>query len=94
MDKHSCCLKFGLSSSTQKSDGLFPLDEAEENTLYHVEQIVAPIATKRRLLDLGFVDCGVKIAKKSLGGGVFLLVLRGYVLALKREEVHAIWVKR
>lgn len=77
-----------------KKEGCFPLDCAEIGVKYHIEKIVAPVPVKRRLLDLGFVECAVEVAKKSLSGGAFLLKIRGYVLALKCEEVHAVWVRR
>lgn len=72
----------------------FPLDSGEEGKEYLICEIVAPIKIKRRLLELGFVDCGVKILKKSVRNGVFLLEIRGYVLALKRKEVACILVKK
>lgn len=72
----------------------FPLDSGEEGKEYIICEIVAPIKIKRRLLELGFVRCSVKILKKSVKNGVFLLEIRGYVLALKRKEVACIFVKK
>lgn len=72
----------------------FPLDIGEENITYRICEIVAPIKIKRRLLELGFVNSEVKILKKSVKNGVFLLEIRGYVLALKRKEVACILVKK
>ncbi len=72
----------------------FPLDSGEEGKEYIICEIKAPIKIKRRLLELGFVECSVKILKKSVRNGVFLLEIRGYVLALKRKEVACIFVKK
>ncbi|MGN0798216.1 MAG: ferrous iron transport protein A [Christensenellales bacterium] len=73
---------------------VFPLDSGEEGKVYEINSILAPIKIKRRLLELGFVDCCVKILKKSVKNGVFLLEIRHYVLALKRKEVACIFVQK
>lgn len=75
-------------------DATFPLDSGEEGREYKINSILAPIKIKRRLLELGFVDCNVKILKKSVKNGVFLLEIRNYVLALKKKEVACIFVQR
>ena len=76
-------------------DNFFSLALGKENTPYYIFQINSILPVKRRLFDLGFtIGRVVKIIKKSQSHGVFLLEIRGYVLALKREEVSNIMVKK
>ena len=81
-----------MENNSDKS--VFSLGLGEEGYGYKIIEIKAPIKIKRRLLELGFVDCNVKILKKSVKNGVFLLEIRGYVLALKRKEVDCVFVKK
>ncbi len=74
-------------------ESIFCLAEGNENGSYRVVKIDANVKIKRRLLELGFVDTTVTILKKSNLKGVFLLLLRGYVLSLKRDEVASIFVE-
>lgn len=75
-------------------DKHFPLTLGEVNRDYMVVDIRSSVKIKRRLLDLGFVNSIVRIEKKSIKSGVFLLNLRGFLLALKRDEVECIMVKK
>ena len=74
-------------------DNFFLLSQGEVNKKYYIVDIKARNKVKRRLLELGFVDCYVEILKKSTLRGVFLLQLRNFVIALKRKEVESIVVK-
>ncbi len=76
------------------NEEFFSLDMGEEKKEYEICEIIAQIKIKRRILELGFVNSNVKILKKSAKNGVFLLEIRGYVLALKRKEVACIFVKK
>ncbi len=69
------------------------LSDAKINTEYRVVSINAPPKVKRRLLELGFVNCSVKVVNKSSMGGVFLVQIRDYLLAIKKEELNNVWVK-
>lgn len=76
-------------------DNFFSLALGKENTPYYIFQINSDLSVRRRLLELGFTSGSiVKISKKSQSKGVFLLEIRNYVLALKREEVSKIMVKK
>lgn len=74
-------------------DNFFYLDKGLVNKKYHIIKVNGSNKIKRRLLELGFVDTDIMILKKSSLNGVFLLQLRGFVLALKRKEVCNILVK-
>lgn len=75
-------------------DKQFSLIYGKENIFYKILQINAQIKIKRRLLELGFTNNEkVLILKKSRLKGVFLLQIKGYVLALKKKEVANIIVE-
>ena len=74
-------------------DNFFSLSCGKLNTPYDIVCINSSIRVKRRLLELGFVSIKVVILKKSRSGGVFLLQVRSFVLALKSQEVKNIMVK-
>lgn len=74
-------------------DNFFYLDSGIINKKYKIVQIEGNDKIKRRLLDLGFVDTAVTILRTSSLNGVFLLQLRGFVLALKKKEVSKILVQ-
>ena len=69
------------------------LSDAKINTEYRVVSINATPKVKRRLLELGFVNCGVKVVNKSSLGSVFLVQVRDYLLAIKKEELNNVWVQ-
>lgn len=74
-------------------DDVFPLSQGNLSSQYAIVEIRSSDRIKRRLLDLGFVDSIIRIEKKSIKGGVYLLNLRGFLLAIKKEEVEGIMVK-
>ena len=74
-------------------DNFFYLDKGEVNKKYQIVDIQGSDKIKRRLLELGFVGTFVKILKKSSMRGVFLVELRHFVLAVKRNEISKILVK-
>lgn len=75
-------------------DKQFSLIYGKENILYNICSINADLKIKRRLLELGFVvNEKVLILKKSRLKGVYLLQIKGYVLALKKKEVANIMVE-
>ena len=75
-------------------DKQFSLIYAKENIFYKICEIKTELKIKRRLLELGFIkDEKVLILKKSRLKGVYLLQIKGYVLALKKKEVANIMVE-
>lgn len=74
-------------------DKQFSLIYGEENIPYQIKNVVGDNSIKRRLLEIGFVNSKVIILKKSKLKGVFLLQIRGFVLALKKKEVSNIFVE-
>lgn len=74
-------------------DKQFSLIYGNENVFYKIVNVLGQTKIKRRLLDMGFVNCDVLIIKKSQFKGVYLLQLRDYVLALKKKEVANIIVE-
>ncbi len=75
-------------------DNFFSLDKGIENKKYRVVDIGGSEKIKRRMLDLGFVDCDVMIIKRSALKGVYLIQIRNFILALKRKEVANVLVKK
>ena len=74
-------------------DNFFSLACGKTNIPYKIIYIHSSQKIKRRLLELGFVSTTVVILKKSKSGGVYLLQIRDFVLALKAEEVKNIMVE-
>jgi len=71
---------------------IMPLSKGQLNTKYRVVKVGGDIKLKRRLLDFGFVDTDVEIVRTSSLKGVLLVSLRGFLMALRREQAENIYV--
>lgn len=81
-----------IKDETQKE---ICLSSALINTYYKITKIQHNGKTERRLYDLGFVkEEKIKIIKKSIFGGVFLVEIMGGLLAVKKREMNKIWVEK
>lgn len=69
------------------------LSECKLNKKYRVVEVNGDLKFKRRLLEFGFVDTEVQVLHTSSLKGVFLVQLRGYVLAIRRAQAQAILVR-
>lgn len=73
-------------------DNFFSLDKGQKNKSYKIIKVTGDDKIKRRLLDLGFVNCNIKILKTSALRQVFLVEIRGFLLAIKRTELSRVLV--
>lgn len=71
---------------------IFPIVNGKLGNTYKVVFVKGDIKIKRRLLELGFINTKVKILNHSFFKGVFLLQLRNFVVALRREEAKLVEV--
>ena len=70
------------------------LTDYSKNTVLIIEDIVAPLRLKRRLLDLGFnKGSKVKIINISPLKNSYLLEIHGYIIALRKNAVSSIKVR-
>ena len=70
------------------------LSEVSINKTARVVEIVGDVYIKRRLLELGFVsDVKVKILSISPLKNSYLVALRGYVLALRKNSLELVRVE-
>ena len=75
-------------------DNSFSLIYGKVGKRYRIVDILSPTSVRRRLFEMGFTTgTNVGIVKKSIKGGVYLLSLRSFLLAVKGEEVSHIMVK-
>ena len=71
---------------------VFPLSEGKLNVKYKISEVRGEARLKRRLLDLGFVNTQVEIVRTSSLKGVYLVSLRGFLMALRREQAECVLV--
>ena len=65
-----------------------------KNSILIIEDTVAPLRLKRRLLDLGFnKGSKVKIVNISPLKNSYLLEIHGYIIALRKNAVNSIKVR-
>ena len=77
----------------QKQDELLNLTKAKVNCFYNIKFVNCTNNIERRLYDLGFVEGEkIRIIKKSIFNGVYLVEIMGGVLAIKRKEIEKIWI--
>ena len=70
------------------------LTEYQQNDTLIIEDIIAPLRLKRRLLDLGFnKGSKVKIINISPLKNSYLLEIHGYIIALRKNAVSSIKVR-
>ena len=76
-----------IKLSMRLSDGI-------TKTKYYVRAINGEIKQIRRLCELGFVvGSEVVIVRKSILKGVFLVKIKNYLLAIKRNHLESVEVK-
>lgn len=80
-------------NDVQALNNNFSLSNGELNKSYTIVEIKGDFKIKRRLLDFGFVNTKVIILHKSSLKGVYLLQIRGYVIALRQNQVNNIIVR-
>lgn len=69
------------------------LNKAKTKKAYKIKNIDCDDKSKRRLLELGLTfNTLIYVEKKSLFGSVFLIKVKNYVLAIKREQLKFIEV--
>lgn len=70
------------------------LDNCKVNVNYVIVSVNCDIKIRRRLFEFGlFPNTPIRVLRKSLFGGVFLLEVRGYLLAIKKKQLGSIEVK-
>lgn len=71
------------------------LSNANINCKYKIKKVICNGKIERRLYDLGFINGqSVKIVKKSIFGGVYLIEIMFGLLAVKKKEIEKIWVTK
>lgn len=70
------------------------LSEVSINKTARVVEVVGDVYIKRRLLELGFVsDVEVKLLNVSPLKNSYLVALRGYTLALRKNSIELVSVE-
>ena len=71
------------------------LSNANLNCFYEICGVNSHGKIETRLYDLGFIEKEiVRVTKKSIFGGVFLVEIMGGELAVKKKELEKIWVRK
>lgn len=59
-----------------------------------VAKLTAPDSDRRRMIDLGIVpDTTIEAVLKSPSGGITAYLIRGTVIAIRREDAENIFIK-